>query len=103
MQSDVFDAAWQRLITAGDERVRAIATQLYVHPVARKYFPYASHSNLRLSRNAEFPWDDIGLPFIVSRPDDDMRYEARDGTFKPTAVGDLATVVAAVIALLAKP
>jgi hypothetical protein len=96
-----FAAEWQRLATShGDKRIREIASRLYLEPVVHSYFPYASHSDLRLSRNSSYPWDDQGLPFITSCSDDDTRYEARDGTFRPRAGGNLEAAVRTLLELL---
>ncbi len=96
-----FIAEWKRLATSHeDKRIREIAGRLYLEPSVHSYFPYASHSDLRLSRNASYPWDDQGLPLIASCSDDDARYEARDGTLQPRAAGSLDVVVPVLLELL---
>jgi len=96
-----FAHEWQRLAALRDRpRVAAIAGRLCSEPAVHAYFPYASHNDVRISRNDEYPWDDEGLPHISSRADNDVVYEARDGTFRPRVEGDLDTVARAFLALL---
>lgn len=97
-----FTSEWHRL-AASDEsrRIRKIATRLCEEPLASRFFPYASHDDLHVSRSETYPWDDTGLPFISSRADDAALYQARDGEFRSIVEGDLETVARAFVALLA--
>ena len=97
-----FANEWARLATSRNPRIRAIAERLTREPAAQRYFPYASHSDIRVSRNTSFPWDDEGLPIIASAANDDELYEASlfdDGL--PPVAGGLEAVAQAFLEMLA--
>lgn len=96
--TEACDRAWHRLATSSDPEIRVVAERLFEEPEARRYYPYTSHQDVRLSRNEEYPWDDEGLPWLLRGQGDP--YSVLDGEHAPRGSGDLATAVAVFVRLL---
>ncbi|NVB85554.1 MAG: hypothetical protein HOV81_44730 [Kofleriaceae bacterium] len=94
------DRRWRSLATtSSDPEVRFVAERLAEEPEVRRYYPYTSMSNVKLSRNDEYPWDDEGLPRLIRR--EEGEYVVVDGEGELRGTGGLESAVAAFVRLLA--
>jgi hypothetical protein len=89
-----FDSKWAEMLSDSDEHIRRIAERAFREPSLRRLFPFASHSNLKFSRRAEYPYN-VDIPYVLTKPSG--QYEARTGDHALLGCGDVDAVIELVV------